>query len=187
MLHELCSLPLSWMTGMGHGAAGSPLMYLGSAFGSGPVGSPGLSREERFGAISEHWLTPMLPVSWAVAAFVVLAVLIMVLVGVRIYRNRHLGSAPLLTYHHLADRMGLSLRHQWLLVRLARRASLQTPITLLLAPGVLRHHLATWTNPPGRPVRRRLQRRLDTVGQCLFGDHWSPLAAVPIHEQRKAA
>ncbi|MCC5830675.1 MAG: hypothetical protein JJU36_14610 [Phycisphaeraceae bacterium] len=160
---------------------------LASALSATPVVEESLSREARLEAISTHWSTPLLsPYSLAIA-FGVLGLLILGMAAWHRYRTWHLGSAPLLTFNHLARRAGLTLGQQWLLVRLARRAGLATPLTLLLAPSVLRRYASTWALPEARPPRRRLVHRFDALGMRLFGDQWSPLGTVAVVSRPIAA
>jgi hypothetical protein len=110
---------------------------------------------------------PFLPVLLAVVA-VIAAVLAALWLWER-RRQQELRSHPLAVFHQIAREMGLSLKDQWLLTRIARAADLPTPLTLLLSADTLVHHSSQY----GRDLSKRrltlFNNRVDRIRVILAG------------------
>jgi len=85
------------------------------------------------------------------------------------WRTRGQRPAPLLAFLTLAGRLGLNPAEQWLLIRIARRLKLPTPITLLVSPRTLRHHARDCAAQLSRRRSAKLMRRVDAIADKLFG------------------
>lgn len=97
-----------------------------------------------------------------------LAVLI---AGIAIIRQIHLQrlhSHPLRTFRLVASNLGLTLSDQWLLVRVAGRSKLKSPITLLLSPTTFTHHASVFVTPLTGAKRERVQHSLDDLRRRVF-------------------
>lgn len=116
----------------------------------------------------EHWFDELMSVESILIVLLVLGLAIAGLWLWQAWRRRHLGSAPLLSFHRIAVQAGLSLADQWVLVRIARNRRLHSPLTLMLCNSTLTDHadryLATLTAPRRAVAARRLRR----IEQQLF-------------------
>ncbi len=84
-------------------------------------------------------------------------------------RKRHPHLTPLRIYLSVAGALGLTLTDQWLLLRIARRQRLPSPITLLLSSGTLQFHASKFADHLSLARRRRVLRRVDHIRRTLFG------------------
>ncbi len=105
---------------------------------------------------------------WLGVALAVLAVILLIAAISRRLRERRLRSQPLATFHRLASEVGVNLRDQWLLMTIARRQALPSPLTLLLSRATLHHHARAYAQHlhPGR--RLRVMRRVAALRQLLY-------------------
>lgn len=103
--------------------------------------------------------------------FIIATILILVIMSLwlwRRYQTGQLRSSPLMIFHHVARRRGLSLADQWLLIRIAKHQSLPTPLTLLLSSRTLRCHASHYVRDL-RPTRRgQARRRIDALDRTLY-------------------
>ena len=85
------------------------------------------------------------------------------------HRQNDLLNSPLVLFHEMAQQLGLDLKAQWLLTRIARRESLPTPLTLLLSTQTLAHHAGRYAQ--ALPARRREQvlSQVRTIQSVMFG------------------
>ncbi len=126
--------------------------------------APGRPRDqyEYLRLMREHWFDDLMSVESIIIVMLVLGLSIAALWLWQVWRRRHLGSSPLLSFHRIAVQAGLSLADQWVLVRIARARRLHSPLTLLLCDTTLSHHadryLATLTAPRRATTTRRLRR-----------------------------
>ena len=101
------------------------------------------SREELLRHLREGWgssihISPTL----LIVLGLVLAIAAGAVLGVRLWRHHRMSRQASATFRRAARQAGLSRRDRRLLGRVAARAGLQTPLTLLLSPATLRHHAA---------------------------------------------
>ena len=111
--------------------------------------------------------------------FIVAAVLVLVITGLWLWRRYQAGqlrSSPVMIFHHIARRRGLSLADQWLLIRIARHQALPTPLTLLLSPQTLRRHAHLYLLDLGPTGRGKVHHRIEALVQSLFGEERQPVS-----------
>ncbi len=148
----------------------APTLLLAQAVGSA-TGRPPVSLRE----ISENWGGhQMISTQWIMIAA---GLLLIVMAGMglhRFWRTRDQRSAPLLVFHRLARRLGVGLRGQWLMYRIARQQALPTPITLMLCPATFRHHAGAYIATAGPQRGPALRRRADALATELFGPEAEP-------------
>ena len=108
------------------------------------------------------------PATSALLVSLGLLLLVVAIWGRRWHRQRHLRSAPLLVFHQLAGQMGLSLKQQWLLVRIAHQQSLPTPLTLMLSGATLAHHAGRYAESASAHRRESLTAKVDAIAAVLF-------------------
>lgn len=120
----------------------------------------------------DHWngSTHSLPTSWFVGA---VALLLAALAAASIWKHSHewlRRFAPLLMFHQVAADLGLGPADEWLLVRIARRQTLPSPLTLLLSRQTLRHHALRYAERCSAVRRDRVLGRVGAISQTLFGE-----------------
>jgi len=120
---------------------------------------------DAFGNISETF-----PVTAAVLICAGLLLLLTAAWGWQRYKQRHLRSEPMLTFHQMATAMGLSLKQQWLLVRIARRQMLPTPLTLMLSSATLGHHAQQFADLTPPRHREAINNDVNAITRLLFED-----------------
>ena len=76
---------------------------------------------------------------------------------------------PFETYFSLCRTLGLRWRDGWLLLRIARRCELASPITLMLSPATLDHHARQYCETITYRQRARVRRMIDEICGALFG------------------
>ncbi|MCE9592096.1 MAG: hypothetical protein K8S99_16440 [Planctomycetes bacterium] len=109
---------------------------------------------------------------WGATEMIFVAILVLIVlmayVLYRWQRERRQRSTPMLTFHYAAEQMGLEMRDELLLARIARVQELPSPLTLMLSRGTLRHHTARYlkTLSPGQAAR--INRRIEGVERLLF-------------------
>ena len=86
----------------------------------------------------------------------------------RRWKMRDLHAQSMLIYREVASEFGLKLRDQWLLFRVARHATLPTPLTLFMSVDTYQHHVDRFLAAAG-PKRQQFRDRLLTVRRQLFG------------------
>lgn len=135
------------------------------------------SREELLRHIRDGWGTSVsVPVSptLLIALGLVLAAGAAGVMGVRLWRQRADGRRAGATFRLAARRAGLSWRDRWALRRIAARAELPTPLTLLLSPATLRHHAAAVAQRSRSP---RLIQHMARVEAMLLSLHHDAMSA----------
>lgn len=88
--------------------------------------------------------------------------------GWRWHQRRHERSAPLGIFHRIAAQMGLTLRQEWLLVKIARHQSIPTPLTLLLSGSTFAHHAKPFIEAASRRRRRAITAKVQVIAVRLF-------------------
>jgi len=117
----------------------------------------------------EHWNdSDFLPVRWLVVAGLIIAAILTPMLIHRWHRHHQLRSKPLLTFHDLASHVGLSLKDQWLLMKIGRGEALATPLTLLLSRSTLRHHAERYAQSLSTRRRVAVLRRIAAMRQMLY-------------------
>jgi hypothetical protein len=97
-----------------------------------------------------------------------LAIVIAIPMTWRAARRWRRRLAPILTYFHLAGRLGLGWPERIWLLRLARRENLHHPLTLLVSESTLRHHVDRQRESLPRRAADRAERYADQVAHTLF-------------------
>lgn len=93
----------------------------------------------------------------------------LVLVLYRRHRDRHLRSKPMMTYHSIAEAVGIPWRDEVLLARIARAEKLPSPLTLMVSRGTLHHHAEHYAAALSPSRAARIRRRIDDLSRRLFG------------------
>lgn len=109
------------------------------------------------------------PVTAAILVCAGLLLLMAAAWGWQRHKQRHLRSEPMLTFHQVAGSMGLSLKQQWLLVRIARGEALPTPLTLMLSSATLTHHARRFAESTGTRRPSAIGDEVASIGRVLFG------------------
>lgn len=103
--------------------------------------------------LSEHWgnKSGTFPVHWALLAIGAVIAGFALIGLVRWWRRGDGQSRPLLVFNAVAKQVGLSWAHRLLLIRIARAQRLPGPLTLLVCPATLDHHVRAFAEArPGR-------------------------------------
>ena len=129
---------------------------------------------EAFSNMFQH-IGDTFPVTAALLVFAGLLLLLAAAWGWQRHKQRHLRSEPMLTFHQVAASMGLSLKQQWLLVRIARSEALPTPLTLMLSSATLTHHARNFAESTGTRQRPATGDEVASIARVLFGK--SPAAS----------
>ena len=109
------------------------------------------------------------PVTAAILVCVGLLLLLAAAWGWQRHKQRHLRSEPMITFHQVAAKMGLSLKQQWLLVRIARSEALPTPLTLMLSSATLTHHADRFAKSAGTVRHPSVADDVASIARVLFG------------------
>ena len=125
------------------------------------------------------------PATSVLLIFLGLMLLLASIWGWRWHQRRHLRSEPMIVFHQLAGQMGLSLRQQWLLVRIAHRQALPTPLTLMLSSATLRHHAGRFAQALAPSRRPALQAKVDVIARLLFDQ--VPQSPTPVSDCQRPA
>ena len=88
----------------------------------------------------------------------------------RWWKHRNDMSHPLVIFTRVAGSVGLGYRDQWLLLWIAHRSSLSTPLTLMLSPGTYHSYVQTYLNRKSKWRREKLEKRTQAIGHTLYGD-----------------
>ena len=145
----------------------SPLSLIGTLAQAQPtvpaVNKPSLEEIQKHlssdGLIPTHWLL--------IAAGAVL----LLLSGLSIanwWKHRGEHSHPLLVFSTTAQLVGLSYRHQWMLLRIARNQSLASPLTLMLSADTFDHHAKAYLQSRLSWRQQPVRRQLNTIRDTLF-------------------
>lgn len=129
-----------------------------------------MDAQQRFQSIQDHFgggavVSP----GWIVMFAGVVMVVVSALALRHWWRTRHERPSPTLSFLTLASKLGLSAAEQWLLIRIAGKLKLPTPITLLISPRTLQHHAETYAAQLPRRRSAKLIRRTDAIADKLFG------------------
>ena len=108
------------------------------------------------------------PVTSAVLVALGLVLLLASIWGWRWHQRRHLRSEPIRVFHQVASQVGMSLKQQWLLVRIARQQHLPTPLTLMLSGKTLEHHAQAYLQAASDRRRDALKGQIHAVVALLF-------------------
>lgn len=95
---------------------------------------------------------------------------LLVLVLYRRYQERAHRSKPMLTYHSIAERVGIEWRDEVLLARIARARDLPSPLTLMVSRGTLLHHTEQYAATLSARAASRTKQRAEALARLLFGD-----------------
>jgi len=98
-----------------------------------------------------------------------LLIILLALWGWNRARQHKFAAGPTLTFHRIANNAGLSLTEQWLLLRISRRQSLPTPITLMLSGATLDHHARDFVEHLSPRRRDAVRTRIKQIGLKMFG------------------
>ena len=142
-----------------------------------PADPPGLAHQMQ-GLFKDAFQTmdQTFPLTSAVLVASGLALLLASIWGWRWHQQRHLRSEPISVFHQVASQVGLSLKQQWLLVRIARQQHLPTPLTLMLSSGTLDHHAQAFLQAASARRRDALKGKIHAVATLLFGQTPAPTA-----------
>jgi len=121
-----------------------------------------------FSGMYEH-IGDTFPITAALLVFAGLLLLLAAAWGWQRHKQRHLRSEPMLTFHQIAATMGLSLKQQWLLVRIARSEELPTPLTLMLSSATLSHHARRFAESTGPRRHPTTGNEVVSIARVLFG------------------
>ncbi len=113
------------------------------------------------GLISSHWL---------IIAVGLVLLLLSTLSILQWWQRRHEQSHPWLVYLSTARFAGLGLRHQWVLLWVARQQKLVSPITLMLSPSTFDMHVKAYLESRSGMRQEGLRRKLQEVRDILYGD-----------------
>jgi hypothetical protein len=97
-----------------------------------------------------------------------LLLLLGAIAGWRWHQRRHARPAPLGVFHRLAAQMGLTLKEEWLLVKIARHQSIPTPLTLLLSGSTFAHHVKPFLEAASGRRRRAITAKVHVIAVRLF-------------------
>lgn len=129
---------------------------------------PEISKSVRGGA-------PM-STAWLLVVGAVLLVVLLLAWSLRSRRERKTESTPARTFHRIAADLGVSLSDQWLLVRIARRRQLVSPLALLVSTGTLRHHARAYAAELSPARGRSVLEQAEALARWLEGPMDPPAA-----------
>jgi hypothetical protein len=142
--------------------------------------APGGPTLERFSQISENFTSrELISPHWLLIAVGAMLLLLSALSIARWWKHRNEYARPLRVFMAAANMAGLGYADRWLLLLIARRRSLESPLTLILSPGTFDHHNKAYLD--GRRWRREaVRRRSQSIRESLFGD-------LPTHHEAQAS
>lgn len=86
----------------------------------------------------------------------------------RWHKQRQTQPSPALIFRRIADHLGLSLREQWLLKRIAHYEALISPLTLIVAAGTFDHHTGRYAQSLTSVYRTEFERQIAPLRRKLF-------------------
>lgn len=70
----------------------------------------------------------------------------------------------------LSSRFGITFEQRWWLERVASKAGLESPVTLLMGPATLEHYLKEYLTQAWPWAAKRAQSELQSLSEALFQD-----------------
>ncbi|MFA9477693.1 hypothetical protein ACERK3_05225 [Phycisphaerales bacterium AB-hyl4] len=134
-------------------------------------------------AVRDHWGDSTISVGWVILSGSVLLFILAIVWVWNWWKQRNEQPRPWWVFYRTASHMGLTLREQWLLVRIARHERLPSPLTLMLSRRTLGHHARQYLARRSQHRRAAIIRRLLAIRSALF-DSLESSAATPVHERR---
>lgn len=125
-----------------------------------------LSQEQVVRAISEGWGGRRDSV-WLLLPFVLTLLALLGWLFIRKRRDVTRDEHPLALFSSLAGQLGIGLRDRWLLMRIARRQSLPTPLALLMCPRTLHQNARAFAGRLSTGRRRRVLRSVSRIRRAL--------------------
>ncbi len=130
-----------------------------------------MDKQELFKAMRENWGSGMaISSAWVLVGAGLVLMVVAVLSFRHWWRTRHERPTPLLTFLSLAEKLGLTRGEQWLLIRVASRQKLSSPIALLLSAGTLQAHGRAYASRYSSSRSNKLVQRLHRIGDKLFAN-----------------
>ncbi|MCC7147025.1 MAG: hypothetical protein IT443_11320 [Phycisphaeraceae bacterium] len=122
--------------------------------------------------------------TWVILGIGAIGLILLLVQLVRLFRIRHLHPLPIWTFIRLATSWGIRFADQWLLIRLATRERLPSPLTLVISPTTFRHHAlhACQTEPQNQ--RNRFLLRIQLAQQRIFDRSWLKRCAAPAKDAK---
>ena len=119
-------------------------------------------------AIKNHWSGAQMPPT----IFIVIAIVLLMMLAVVWYwkwqNTRYLRSEPILTFRYIAKEVGLTMREQVLLIRIAHRLGLASPLTLILSQGTLEHHVELYARQKHPMRQKQVYSQAKKLSKRLF-------------------
>ena len=109
------------------------------------------------------------PTYGVVLALSGLLVILLALWGYKRARERRMAAGPTLIFHRIANTVGLTLKDQWLLLRISRQQLLPTPITLMLSGSTLEHHARDFIDHLPSRRRETVRTQIKQIALKIFG------------------
>lgn len=147
-----------------------PLILAQDAQDAPAPAAPGGPTLDRFSQISENFTSrELISPHWLLIAVGSMLLLLSVLSIARWWKHRHEHARPLRVFMTASGMAGLGYADRWLLFLIARRQSLESPLTLMLSPGTFDHHAKAYLDSR-RWRREAVHRRAQSIRESLFGD-----------------
>ena len=127
-------------------------------------------RHEHFMEIRDSFLNDRWGHTGLVFFLIAFLIGLLVLVLYRRYQGRAHRSKPMLTYHSIAEQVGIEWRDEVLLARIARARGLPSPLTLMVSRGTLLHHTEQYAATLSPRAASRTKRRTEALARLIFGD-----------------
>ena len=125
---------------------------------------------DRFSQISENFNSgELISPHWLMIAVGAMLLLLSALSIARWWKHRNEHARPLRVFLTASSMAGLGYADRWLLLLIARRQSLESPLTLMLSPGTFDHHAKAYLSRR-RWRREAVRRRSQSIRESLFGD-----------------
>ena len=105
----------------------------------------------------------LIPTHWLLIGAGAMLLLLSVLSIMRWWKHHDEHSHPLWVYSGTARLAGLGYRDQWVLLVIAYRQSLASPLTLMLSPGTFDHHVGAYLENRIRWRREAVRRRTRAI------------------------
>ena len=132
--------------------------------------APAVPSLDRFSQISENFNNrELISPHWLMIAVGAMLLLLSALSIARWWKHRNQHARPLRVFLTASGMAGLSHADRWLLLLIARRQSLESPLTLLLSPGTFDYHIKAYLGSR-RWRREAVRRRAQAIRESLFGD-----------------
>jgi hypothetical protein len=140
-----------------------------------PLAPPTLPAEatrlERLSEVSNHLSSDgLIPTNWLLIAVGALLLLVSGMSIARWWQHRGENTHPLLIFTRIAGMVGLGYRDQWLLLRIAHRCSLASPLTLLLSPATYESYVKAYLDSKPKWHLSGMPQRAKAIRSTLFAD-----------------